>query len=136
LASVINGGITKQYDVDKIELRLPEEVVTEQLIKEGAITQVTINTYERSASAKNKCIEIHGTNCSICSFNFSSFYGDFASGFIHVHHLNPLAESEGEHIVDPVKDLRPVCPNCHAVIHLRGGCLSIKEVKELINNAA
>jgi len=39
-------------------------------------------------------------------------------------------------IVDPVKDLRPVCPNCHAVIHLRGGCLSIEEVQELINNTA
>jgi hypothetical protein len=25
-----------------------------------------------------------------------------------------------------------VCPNCHAVIHLGGGCRSIEQVKELL----
>jgi hypothetical protein len=32
--------------------------------------------------------------------------------------------------VDPVADLRPVCPNCHAVIHLGGACRSIDEVRQ------
>lgn len=39
------------------------------------------------------------------------------SGIIHVHHLKPLHESIGIGIVDPSRDLVPVCPNCHAVIH-------------------
>lgn len=129
-------AIAKEYSPDIVELSLPEEAATSQLLKEGATKQITVNKYERSAVAKKKCIEAHGTRCCICSFDFGSFYGPFASGFIHVHHLNPLAESDGERVVDPVEDLRPVCPNCHVIIHLRGGCLSVDEVKKLIENAA
>ncbi len=33
-------------------------------------------------------------------------------GFIHVHHLKPLSEVGYEYRVDPIRDLRPVCPNC------------------------
>jgi len=129
-------AIAQEYDLEIVDTPLPEEVGIEQLLKEGAAKQITVNKYERSAVAKRKCIEAHGTNCYVCSFNFGSFYGDLAEGFIHVHHLNPLAESEGERTVDPVQDLRPVCPNCHAVIHMRGGCLSIEEVNKLIENSA
>jgi 5-methylcytosine-specific restriction protein A len=41
-----------------------------------------------------------------------------------------LSEVSGEYIVDPVEDLRPVCPNCHAVLHLGGSCRSIENVKQ------
>ena len=37
--------------------------------------------------------------------------------------------------VDPVADLRPVCPNCHAVIHLGGACRTIEEVRRLLKSA-
>jgi 5-methylcytosine-specific restriction enzyme A len=127
-------SITSRY-AENLESFLPEEAAIEQLIKEGAVKQITVNTYERSASAKRKCIEEHGTDCAVCTLSFGSRYGDYASGFIHVHHLNPLSQSNGERIIDPVKDLRPVCPNCHAVIHLKGGCLSIEEAQKLINTA-
>lgn len=72
---------------------------------------------------------------SISPSDIACSYGAYAAGFIHVHHLNPLAEATGERIVDPVEDLRPVCPNCHSVIHLRGSCLSIAEVKDLVKGA-
>jgi predicted HNH restriction endonuclease len=39
-------------------------------------------------------------------------------------------EHVGE-VVDPVDDLRPVCPNCHAVLHL-SQCRSIEEVRQLL----
>jgi putative restriction endonuclease len=43
-------------------------------------------------------------------------YGkDFAEGFIEVHHIVPL--SAGEQVVDPAKDLIPVCANCHRMLH-------------------
>ncbi len=41
------------------------------------------------------------------------------SGFIHVHHLKPQSSRGGEYEIDPVLDLVPVCPNCHAVMHRR-----------------
>jgi 5-methylcytosine-specific restriction protein A len=59
-------------------------------------------------------------------------YGAEFAGFIHVHHLRPLSEVASEHVVDPVADLCPVCPNCHAVIHYGGRLRSIEEVRQLL----
>lgn len=43
-----------------------------------------------------------------------------------------ISEAGGEGEVDPIKDLRPVCANCHEVIHLGGGCRSIDDVKMMM----
>lgn len=59
-------------------------------------------------------------------------YGPEFAGFIHVHHLRPLSGIGGGYVVDPVEDLRPVCPNCHAVIHHGGRLRSIEEVRHLL----
>ena len=48
--------------------------------------------------------------------SFGAVYDEIAEGFIHVHHLLPLSEVKETHLVDLVKDLRPVCPNCRAVL--------------------
>lgn len=34
--------------------------------------------------------------------------------------------------VDPIKDLRPVCPNCHAMIHRQKEPLTIEELKKIM----
>ncbi|HSX81067.1 MAG TPA: HNH endonuclease [Candidatus Saccharimonadia bacterium] len=52
--------------------------------------------------------------------------------FIHVHHCRPLSEIAGEYVVDPIEDLRPVCPNCHAVIHRRTPPFTIEEVRSML----
>lgn len=110
----------------------PDEVVSSIPLVEGAICRVTVNAYERSPEARCRCIAAHGTSCSICGFSFGAMYGEVAEGYIHVHHLRPLSEIRGEYEVDPVEDLRPVCPNCHAVLHLGGRCRSIEEVRQLL----
>jgi len=110
---------------------LPGELPSQQLYPEGAVRRVLVNAYERNPSARRRCIEYYGATCSICEFNFKSVYGDAAEGFIHVHHLKPLAEIGGSYRVDPIKDLRPLCPNCHAVIHLRTPAYTIEEVRAM-----
>lgn len=110
----------------------PDEVSPSQLWAEGAVCRVTVNAYERSPEARRGCIAAHGTACCICGFSFGRVYGSDAEGYIDVHHLRPLSEIGREYIVDPVKDLRPVCPNCHAVLHLGGRCRSIEEVRQLL----
>lgn len=102
---------------------------------EGARRRVVVNAYERDPVARRKCLQHHGFSCVICGFDFLRFYGSAAEGFIHVHHLKPLSEIRGEYVVDPVDDLRPVCPNCHAVIHLGGRTRSIEEVHEMVRDA-
>lgn len=103
---------------------------------EGHATLIQVNKYERNAVARQKCLEYHGCRCVICNIDFGERYGDFAKGFIHVHHLTPLHIIGDAYIVDPQYDLVPVCPNCHAMIHKLddGGKLTIEELKERLNS--
>ncbi len=113
---------------------LTEEVSSPSLYPEGAVQQVSVNAYERNPEARLECIKAHGTACCICGFSFASVYGPEAEGYIHVHHLRPLSEVGGEYEVDPVEDLRPLCPNCHAVVHLGGRCRTIEEVRQMLEH--
>jgi hypothetical protein len=107
----------------------PDELPAGEPVREGAARTVTVNAYERDPAARARCIAHHGTRCGVCGMAFGERYGPVAAEFIHVHHLRPLAEVGAEHEVDPVADLRPVCPNCHAVLHLRTPAYSIEEAR-------
>lgn len=111
---------------------LADEVVDSRYLVEGATRTVTVNAYERNPVARARCIEAYGSSCSVCGFDFGATYGAAASGFIHVHHLKPLATIGAQYEVHPVEDLRPVCPNCHAVIHMTDPPRSIEEVQALL----
>jgi 5-methylcytosine-specific restriction enzyme A len=111
---------------------LTEEIAPGDRFVEGAVVRVLVNAHERDPRARAACVRVHGARCAVCGSDFGSVYGDIASGFIHVHHLKPLADIDSEYSVDPAIDLRPVCPNCHAVIHLGGKCRSIEEVQEML----
>ena len=111
---------------------LPEELDASLTRIEGARYQITVNAYERDPRARQLCIARHGTTCAICEFSFGAVYGPVAEGFIHVHHLRPLSEIGGEYQVNPIEDLRPVCPNCHAVLHRRVPAFSINEVRAFL----
>jgi len=106
----------------------------EQKYIEGKPNEVLVTKYERDPKARKKCIEHYGCSCSVCSFNFEEVYGEVGKNFIHVHHLK-LVSTTGEDEVDPMKDLRPVCPNCHAMIHKRKEPFSIEELKERMKNS-
>ena len=110
----------------------PDELPLAGCFVEGASRIVRVNAYERDPKARPLCLAAHGTNCHVCNFNFEAVYGKVAEGFIHVHHLHPLSEVGEEHVVDPVADLRPVCPNCHAVLHRRVPALNIEELQALM----
>ncbi len=110
----------------------PSEVSPDDRFPEGAVRLARVNRYERDVRARKLCIARYGPICVVCNFNFSAVYGPLADGFIHVHHITPLSEVGEDYLVDPVKDLRPVCPNCHAVLHLGGKLRSIDEVRDLL----
>jgi predicted HNH restriction endonuclease len=93
-----------------------------------------VNAYERDPRARQLCIARHGTTCVVCGFSFAAVYGPVADGFIHVHHLRPLSELGGEYEINPDEDLRPVCPNCHAVLHRRVPAFSIDEVRAFLDS--
>jgi len=115
-----------------LEFPFPDEVSGAMVLVEGAKVRVEVNAYERNPTARRLCIAAHGSECCICGMNFGAKYGPDAAGYIHVHHVRPLATIGGEYIVDPVADLRPVCPNCHAVLHCRNPAFDIDEVRMML----
>jgi len=123
---------THLADLNRLTDRLSEEVTAPTRYVEGAVRIVTVNAYERSAAARQDCIRRWGVSCAVCDFNFGDTYGDLGDGFIHVHHLRDLATIGEEYEVNPEEDLRPVCPNCHAMLHREVPAMSIDELKERI----
>ncbi len=108
----------------------PDEPNDPSQYVEGAVKKVQVNAYERDSRARSACIRHYGYDCSVCGMNFENKYGEIGKGFIHVHHLVPLATVGREYRIDPIADLRPVCPNCHAMLHTNDPPLSIEELRE------
>ena len=109
----------------------PDDIDDNDLF-EGSKKQITVNAYERSLQARQNCIAHYGTKCVICSFDFKKIYGEIGHNFIHVHHIKPLSEIDEKYKINPIEDLRPVCPNCHAMIHKRKPPYSIEEIQDRI----
>ena len=111
---------------------IAEEVPDPKGVVEGAKKQITVNAYERDPTAKRRCIKKWGVICKVCDFNFGAVYGELGEGFVHVHHLRPLHTIGEEYVLDPETDLRPVCPNCHAMLHRKKDPLSIDELVKML----
>lgn len=126
IMSFFEHGLTKGY--------YPEEV--SEGLEEGKRKTINVNVYERNPLARKQCMNFYGVHCQICNFNFEEKYGEVGKNFIHVHHIVPLHQIQGDYKVDPIKDLIPVCPNCHAMLHRmeNGTYLSVEKLKERIKN--
>lgn len=116
------------------ELRdLPiEEINPSSRLPEGARRRLYVNAYERNPTARRLCLEHYGMMCNVCGFRFAKFYGHTGDGFIEVHHIVPLSQVGPGYKVDPVRDLRPVCSNCHSIIHRRRPAFTLAEVRTFL----
>jgi 5-methylcytosine-specific restriction protein A len=116
------------------ETLYPDEVSSSEQLIEGAKKTVTVNSYERNPKARGRCIEHYGIQCFVCGFEFQQSYGEIGVGFIHVHHLTQLSNIGQGYEVDPIRELRPVCPNCHAMLHRRNPPYTVEELKSIMKN--
>jgi predicted HNH restriction endonuclease len=151
LTGVSEGKKPRTTDWDRVEniLRIPKQELLQECILilsessdrpisytgkfiEGKVSRSESKRYERNLKAREACIDHYGTRCQICGFDFGQQYGDLGEGFIHVHHIVPLHEKAGhtgkEYEVDPEVDLKPVCPNCHSMIHRGNLTRSMDEI--------
>lgn len=115
----------------QVPISSPEQV-TRGEYREGAVQQVLVNAYERDRAARQACIAHYGPACVVCGLRFEERYGALGAGFIHVHHVVPLSDLGPDYALNPIEDLRPVCPNCHAMLHRRRPPLSIDELRGTI----
>jgi 5-methylcytosine-specific restriction protein A len=86
-------------------------------LPEGAKTRVEVNRYERNPVNRAACISRHGAVCAACGFDFGTTYGPLGEGYIEVHHVIPVSRMGSEYSIDPVRDLIPLCANCHRIVH-------------------
>lgn len=93
-----------------------EEVDPAGRFTEGATTSILVNAFERNPKARAECLRHYGPKCVACDVEMDSIYGPIAEG------------------VDPVKDLRPLCPNCHAVVHLSDPPMHVADLRKLMRS--
>lgn len=131
------------FITEEIEAVAEEEQISEEYLypdeinnnfAEGAAQQVSVNRYERSTEARKICISHYGATCQVCGLNFEERYGAIGKGFIHVHHVTPIASIGKEYVINPINELVPVCPNCHAMLHRQEPPIPVKELKAQLKN--
>jgi 5-methylcytosine-specific restriction protein A len=128
---VLPAGLQAADVLRQGDTGFPDEV---EHYLEGATTKVVVNAFERDPKARARCLEHFGYDCVVCGLNFERRYGAVGRRFIHVHHLRPISKSDGPRSVDPVEDLRPVCPNCHAMLHKSDPPFTVDELQQIRAN--
>ena len=130
LLEYIKSVLEKEYSDNDFE----ELQETEGLF-EGAKKTVVVNQYERNPKARRECIAANGYKCKVCGMDFEKIYGEIGKDFIHVHHVVPISSIGKEYKLNPVNELVPVCPNCHAMLHRGkdGIVLTVEELKKIIS---
>lgn len=140
-----NFGYQETLDgVTKITTEKLVDVYDENMfITEGRRKPVTSRVYERSTKLRNAAIDFYTRDgkivCEACGFDFYKTYGDVGSGYIEIHHQKPIYQYEeadfSRVISEALKDLIPLCANCHRMTHRRrGNPLSLQELREILAN--
>lgn len=111
-------------------------------VVEGKSVETVYKSKKRSAMLRETAIEHYRDKdghikCCVCGFDFWETYGELGHHFIQIHHEHPICEYEDEgtvqSLIDAVKNVKPVCANCHCMLHRkRKKCLSIDELKKHI----
>lgn len=127
--------VTQPSEVKQEGNIIPEEIGQPEEYVEGATTTISVTVHERDLKAREACINHYGARCIVCRFSFEEKYGALGAGYIHVHHVRPLSEIDEEYQIDPIDDLRPVCANCHAMLHKTKPPLSTEDLKAIIESA-
>jgi len=111
------------------------------IIEEGFIKFSQVKAKVRS----RKLVEIAKSHylldgkiyCSACNFEFGDFYGKIGRGYIEIHHIKPIIAYGGsleQDVKKALKNVTPVCSNCHRMIHRKNDqLLSIPSLQTLIN---
>lgn len=115
-----------------ISLGMPGERTGQIGDSEGEKLLAVCGRYERSVRNRIKCLDFYGYDCQACGFSPEKKYGQIGKTITHVHHKTPLSLMAKPGVVDPIKDLVPLCPNCHNLAHKRVPPFSIEEIGRML----
>lgn len=126
-AELVVGMMLSLLSIEKLD-------AVEKLHLEGGCNQILVNKYERNPVNRQLCLIANGYSCKICGFNFEKEYGILGKEFIHVHHIEKISSHKTEYLLNPEKDLIPVCPNCHAMLHRQEPPINPEELIKIIES--
>ncbi len=109
-----------------------ENISATSVQTEGTPTEVRSIRYERNPINRQLCLHRKGYNCTVCGMNFNDVYGEIGYHFIEVHHTTPVSAMKPGYVFDVDRDLVPLCPNCHAMVHRRNPPYTTTELKNII----
>ena len=113
-------------------------------ITEGKVSTKTAIVKERSQKLRRAAIEHYTVDgkivCSVCGFDFKKIYGELGDGYIQMHHENPIYQYSDDgfetYISEAVKNMKPLCANCHCMVHRnKGRLISITELKAIVDGS-
>ena len=126
----LKEALTRYLQQEPVQIAQEISHAEAEVLYEEAKTTITVNRYERNETARKQCLAHYGYTCMVCELRFEEMYGDIGKDFIEVHHVIPIHTISERYIVNSIRDLRPVCSNCHAMIHR--GNMSIEELRGVI----
>ncbi|MGJ8720455.1 MAG: HNH endonuclease [Salinibacterium amurskyense] len=112
-----------------------DEEIHQEFDVEGQRHRKATLVYERSRANRAVAIQIHGTRCKVCDLDFGERYGAIGAGFVEVHHLLPVHLMATPGVVDPSKDLVPLCANCHRMAHRADPPHTPDSLRELLKDS-
>jgi 5-methylcytosine-specific restriction protein A len=107
------------------------EAISADWQEEGSLTRVETNRYERSRINRAICLDYYGFTCRGCGLLMNHMYGPLGEGVINVHHIVPVSEMGSSRVLDPIKDLIPLCPNCHTIVHKESPPISPEGLRKI-----
>jgi hypothetical protein len=69
--------------------------------------------------------------CEACGDRLENKYGRLGLGYIQFHHRKPLGDNPHP-VLNSWRDLAPLCPNCHTMIHRTDPVMSVEDFKKRI----
>ena len=113
----------------------PVEVIDERIVAEGELRQRSAEYRTRSTTLRTAAIEHYSQNgrilCDACNFEFALAYPKLGNGYIQIHHLKPVSYFRGEElqIAKALANVRPLCANCHQMVHQRRPPYEVERLK-------
>lgn len=118
-----SGELRRPERSTKVAIRGIEQDASLRDATEGTPKEILRTEFERDPRLRRACINHYAKRmggqirCFACKFDFEARYGEVGIGYIHVHHELPLSLARRRHRPDPIKEMKPLCANCHAIIH-------------------
>lgn len=114
------GGDAKLHRARKIEATEGAEQIAETTFRKR---------YRPLVDEKKRTSDYR---CEVCQMSFDHVYGDRGSGFIVVHHGDPIGMRK-EPSKTTLDDLSIVCANCHAMLH-HGPLVTVNQLRKIVKS--